>query len=118
MTDLGSLNYFLGIFDQRSASGLFLSQLKFAEEILERAHMQNCNPCRTPADTESKLGADCDPVSDRTLYRSLAGSKRILRYVHGTLDYGLQIHVSSTTQLSAYTDVDWVGSLLPVGLHP
>nr|GEV79198.1 putative reverse transcriptase [Tanacetum cinerariifolium] len=50
MTDLGLLNYFLGIFAQRSASGLFLSQSRFAEEILERAHMQNCNPCQTPVD--------------------------------------------------------------------
>ncbi|GJY53520.1 hypothetical protein Tco_0445184 [Tanacetum coccineum] len=44
------------------------------EEILEQAHMQNCNPCRTPVDTESKLGSDGDPVSDLTLYRSLAGA--------------------------------------------
>nr|GEU63639.1 ribonuclease H-like domain-containing protein [Tanacetum cinerariifolium] len=35
--------------------------------------------------------------------------KRILCYVRGTLDYGLQLHVSSTTQLSAYIDADWVG---------
>nr|GEU47082.1 ribonuclease H-like domain-containing protein [Tanacetum cinerariifolium] len=35
--------------------------------------------------------------------------KRILRYVRGTLDYGLQLHVSPTTQLSAYTDADWDG---------
>nr|GEV62444.1 G-type lectin S-receptor-like serine/threonine-protein kinase At4g27290 [Tanacetum cinerariifolium] len=35
--------------------------------------------------------------------------KRILRYVRGTLDYGLQIHVSSTAQLTAYTDADWSG---------
>ncbi|GJU78356.1 ribonuclease H-like domain-containing protein [Tanacetum coccineum] len=123
MTDLGSLNYFL-------------------EEILERAHMQNCNPCRTPVDTESKLGSDGDHVSDPTLYRSLAGAlqyitftrsglsyavqqaclhmhdphdphftalKRILRYVRGTLNYGLQLHASSTTQLTVYTDADWVG---------
>ncbi|GJR84350.1 ribonuclease H-like domain-containing protein [Tanacetum coccineum] len=39
MTDLGSLNYFLGISTQRSTFGLLLSQSKFAEEILERAHM-------------------------------------------------------------------------------
>ncbi|GKG45890.1 ribonuclease H-like domain-containing protein, partial [Tanacetum coccineum] len=96
----------------------------------------------TPVDTESKLGLDGDPVSDPTLYRSLAGAlqylilmrpdlsyvvqqvclymhnphdshftalKRILRYVCGTLDYGLQLHVSSTTQLNAYTDADWAG---------
>ncbi|GKB24836.1 ribonuclease H-like domain-containing protein [Tanacetum coccineum] len=74
MTDLGSLNYFLGISAQRTSAGLFLSQSKYAEEILERAHMQHCNPCRTPVDTESKLGPDGDPVSDSTLYRTLAAS--------------------------------------------
>ncbi|GJX77762.1 ribonuclease H-like domain-containing protein [Tanacetum coccineum] len=71
MTDIGSLNYFFGISAQRSKFGLFLCQSKFAEEILERAHMQHCNTCKTPMDTKSKLGSDGDPVSDPTLYRSL-----------------------------------------------
>ncbi|GKE01827.1 ribonuclease H-like domain-containing protein, partial [Tanacetum coccineum] len=35
--------------------------------------------------------------------------KRILRYVRGTIDHGLQLHVSSTDQLTAYTDDDWAG---------
>ncbi|GJW27959.1 ribonuclease H-like domain-containing protein [Tanacetum coccineum] len=35
--------------------------------------------------------------------------KRILRYVRGTLDHGLQLHVSSTSQLTAFTDADWAG---------
>ncbi|GKA90037.1 ribonuclease H-like domain-containing protein [Tanacetum coccineum] len=38
-----------------------------------KAHMANCNPTRMPVDTESKLGSDRDPISDPTLYRSLAG---------------------------------------------
>ncbi|GJT68983.1 ribonuclease H-like domain-containing protein [Tanacetum coccineum] len=58
--------------DIRSKSRLFLSQSKFAEEILERVHMQHCNPCKTPVDTESKLGSDGDSVNDPTLYRNLA----------------------------------------------
>ncbi|GJX15168.1 ribonuclease H-like domain-containing protein [Tanacetum coccineum] len=33
--------------------------------------------------------------------------KQILRYVHGTLDYGLQLFSSSTTDLVAYSDADW-----------
>ncbi|GKC16612.1 ribonuclease H-like domain-containing protein [Tanacetum coccineum] len=126
----------------RDSSGLFLYQKKYALKILDRAHMANCNPSRTPIDTESKLGSDGDPVSNPTLYRSLAGSlqyltftrpdisyavqqvclymhdprephfsalKRILRYVRGTLDYGLQLFSSSTTKLVAYSDADWAG---------
>nr|GEZ20859.1 retrovirus-related Pol polyprotein from transposon TNT 1-94 [Tanacetum cinerariifolium] len=68
---------------------------------------------------ESKLGSNSDPFC---LYKHdprdphFIALKRILRYVRGTLDYGLQLHVSSTTQLSAYTDVDWAGMLL-VGPH-
>ncbi|GJS86381.1 ribonuclease H-like domain-containing protein [Tanacetum coccineum] len=74
VTDLGPLNYFLGISVTCDSSGLFLSQKKYAIEILEKAHMVSCNPSRTPVDIESKLGVDGDPISDLTLYRSLAGS--------------------------------------------
>ncbi|GJW39936.1 ribonuclease H-like domain-containing protein [Tanacetum coccineum] len=72
MTDLGSLNYFLAISIMRDSSGMFLSQRKCDAKIIERAHMINYNPNRTPVDTESKVGDDGDPVSDMTLYRSLA----------------------------------------------
>nr|GEW63017.1 ribonuclease H-like domain-containing protein [Tanacetum cinerariifolium] len=33
--------------------------------------------------------------------------KRIMRYVRGTLDYGLQLFSSSTTDLVSYSDADW-----------
>nr|GEU98140.1 ribonuclease H-like domain-containing protein [Tanacetum cinerariifolium] len=62
MTDLGPLNYFLGISVTRDTSGLFLSHKKYAIEVLERAHMVNCNPSRTPVDTESKLRVDVKHV--------------------------------------------------------
>ncbi|GJX25541.1 ribonuclease H-like domain-containing protein [Tanacetum coccineum] len=126
----------------RDSSGMFLSQRKYAMEILECAHMVGCNSSRTPVDTESKLGDGGTPVVDPTLYRSLAGSlqyltftrpdityavqqvclymhdprephfsalKRILRYVQGTLDYGLQLFSSTTDSLIAYSDADWAG---------
>ncbi|GKA67188.1 ribonuclease H-like domain-containing protein [Tanacetum coccineum] len=35
--------------------------------------------------------------------------KRILRYVRGTLDHGLQLFSSSTSSLVAYSDADWTG---------
>ncbi|GJX48850.1 ribonuclease H-like domain-containing protein [Tanacetum coccineum] len=73
MADLGALNYFLGISATRTPTCLFLSQKKYALQLLERAHMVNCNPSRTLVDTKSKLDPEGVPVQDPTLYRSLAG---------------------------------------------
>ncbi|GJR90219.1 ribonuclease H-like domain-containing protein [Tanacetum coccineum] len=90
MTDLGALNYFLGISVVRHPTGLFLSQKKYARQLLERAHMVNCNPSRTPIDTDSKLGPDGVPVQDPTLYRSLAGGLQYLTFTRPDLSYAVQ----------------------------
>ncbi|GJX95735.1 ribonuclease H-like domain-containing protein [Tanacetum coccineum] len=101
----------------------------------------------TPADSEKKLGPEGTPVSDPTLYRSLAGAlqyltftrpdlsyvvqqlclymhdprephlnalKRVLRYVCGTIDLGLELYQSFTSQLITYSDADWAGSSVEV----
>jgi hypothetical protein len=39
----------------------------------------------------------------------LTAMKRILRYLRGTLDFGLLLRRSSTTELRVYTNVDWAG---------
>nr|GEV07939.1 retrotransposon protein, putative, Ty1-copia subclass [Tanacetum cinerariifolium] len=72
MTDLGPLNYFLGISATRTTSDIFLCHKKYATEILEQAHMLNCNPCRTLIDAEKKFGPEGSPSSKRqdTLSRS------------------------------------------------
>nr|GEW22904.1 ribonuclease H-like domain-containing protein [Tanacetum cinerariifolium] len=112
MTDLGELNYFLGISVDRTPTCLFLSQKKYALQLIERTHMVTCNPSRTPVDTESKLGLKVQRIC---LYMHdsrephLAALKRILRYVQGTLNLGLHLYASSTTSLVGYTDADWAG---------
>nr|GEV36391.1 ribonuclease H-like domain-containing protein [Tanacetum cinerariifolium] len=98
---------------------------KYATEILEQAQMLNCNHCRTPIDTEKKLGPEGSPITDPTLYRShvqqlclymhdprephLNAMKLVLRYLRGTNDLGLQLFRSTTSQLIAYSDADWAG---------
>ncbi|GJR00797.1 ribonuclease H-like domain-containing protein [Tanacetum coccineum] len=59
-----------------TSSSAFLQRIitSLHKEILERAHMQHCNLCKTPVDTESKLGSDGNLLSDPTLYCSLAGA--------------------------------------------
>nr|CAB3499537.1 unnamed protein product [Digitaria exilis] len=126
MKDLGTLHHFLGVTVEPHSSGLFLHQRQYALDILERAEMTNCKPCSTPVDTQAKLSADGGaPLADPTAYRSLAGAlqyltftrpdityaiqQRLLRYVRGTVDYGLVLHRSPSTELVVYTDADWAG---------
>nr|GEY00820.1 hypothetical protein [Tanacetum cinerariifolium] len=102
---LGLLNYFLGISSMPTTSSIFLSQTKYATEILERAQMFNCNPCRTSVDTEKKLGPEGSPVTDPTLYRSLAGALQYLIFTRPDLSYALFWY--TTSHLIAYSDADW-----------
>lgn len=89
MTDLGPLSYFLGIAATRTSSSLFLSQQKYAQEILERAGMSDCKPIATPVDIGSKLSATSgSPISTPTLYRSLAGALQYLTFTR--LDIAFQ----------------------------
>ncbi|GKA82656.1 ribonuclease H-like domain-containing protein [Tanacetum coccineum] len=74
MTNLGALNYFLGISVTHDSTGMFLSQKKYAMELLDRAHMDSCNPTRTPV---------CLYMHDPREPHFLA-LKHILRYVRGT----------------------------------
>nr|GEW79215.1 ribonuclease H-like domain-containing protein [Tanacetum cinerariifolium] len=112
LTDMGSLNYFLGISVTRDSSGMFLSQKKYAAEILERVVWFIAIPVELLL-IESNLGTTSDVHvclhmhDPREPYFSAL--KRILRYVRDTLDYGLQLFSSSTTDLVAYSDADWAG---------
>ncbi|XP_057522709.1 uncharacterized mitochondrial protein AtMg00810-like [Amaranthus tricolor] len=73
MKDLGSLSYFLGIAVTHNAQGLFLSQSKYAANILDRAGMTDRKYTPTPVATTSKLSASSNaPYADLTLYRAFA----------------------------------------------
>ncbi|GKD37014.1 ribonuclease H-like domain-containing protein [Tanacetum coccineum] len=80
--------------------------------------MFNCNPCRTPVDTEKKLGPEGSPVTDPTLYHSLARSLQYLTFTRPDLSYAVQQlclymhdprepHLNAMKRLIAYSDADW-----------
>ncbi|GKA36537.1 ribonuclease H-like domain-containing protein [Tanacetum coccineum] len=81
ITDLGALNYFLGISADRTPT-----ESKLGPEV-----QQICLYMHDPREPH------------------LAALKSILRYVKGTLDLGLHLYASSTTSLVGYTDADWAG---------
>ncbi|GKE22722.1 ribonuclease H-like domain-containing protein [Tanacetum coccineum] len=123
MTDLGALNYFLSISADHTPTGLFLSQKKYALQLIERAHMVTCNPSRTPVDTESKLGPEGAPVQDPTLYRSLAGGLQYLTFTRPDLSYAVQqiclyMHDPREPHLAALKRIlRYVQGTLDLGLH-
>ncbi|XP_071713967.1 uncharacterized mitochondrial protein AtMg00810-like [Rutidosis leptorrhynchoides] len=91
MKDLGNLSYFLGIHVSRNSEGLFLNQNKYASEIIERADLVNCNPVKTPVDTNGKLSSSKGkPYSKPTLYRSLCGALQYLTFTRPDIFYVVQ----------------------------
>ncbi|KAF5476382.1 hypothetical protein F2P56_008105 [Juglans regia] len=142
MKDLGNLNYFLGLEVTHSKKGMFLSQVKYARDILIRADLHDSKPIATPMIVSNHLTTDGPLFHSPTTYQSLVGAlqyltitrpdithavnsvsqfmhspreqhfqavKRILRYVKGTLHFGLNISPSSNLNISAFSDADWAG---------
>ncbi|XP_068663015.1 uncharacterized mitochondrial protein AtMg00810-like [Aristolochia californica] len=115
--DLGSLCYFLDLEATPTADGLFLSRLKYVRDILARAQLLDNKPVHTPMAYLTITHPDIahavnsvsqflhSPTDDHFLV-----VKRIIRYVKGTLHFGLSFRPSASPgSLVAYSDADWAG---------
>ena len=70
MKDLGLLHYFLGLEIWQREGELFVSQGKYAREILEKFHMQGCKSIDTPLPGNwKKEDSTSAEVVDPTVYR-------------------------------------------------
>ena len=75
MSLLGELNFFLGLQISQCENGIFLSQSKYAREMLKKFQMDECHPVSTPMVTGCKLTkVDDSPDTNQTEYRSMIGS--------------------------------------------
>ncbi|RVW90637.1 Retrovirus-related Pol polyprotein from transposon RE1 [Vitis vinifera] len=63
MKDLGHLKYFLEIEVSRSSEGIFLSQRKYALDLLQETGMLGCQPVNTPIEEGLKLCVEPNQVS-------------------------------------------------------
>ncbi|CAL5322875.1 unnamed protein product [Camellia sinensis] len=107
LKELGSLSYFLGISVTSSSLGFFLSQHKYASELLVKAGMVACKPCATPVSSKpSSSAADVLPCSNPFLYRSLIGGLQYLTITRPELAYAVNqacqfMHSPSNANFSA-----------------
>eukprot|EP00253_Pinus_taeda_P026941 PITA_26941 len=75
MKDLGLLHYFLGSEIWQRNGGLFVSQGKYAQEILEKLNMHGCKRVDTPLPGGWRMeDATSGEEVDATIYRQLVGS--------------------------------------------
>ncbi|XP_031267195.1 uncharacterized protein LOC116125608 [Pistacia vera] len=74
MTDLGEMSYFLGMEIIQTQHEIFVSQRKYANEVLNKFNMDRCRPMDTPLVVNLKLSKDDGAVKiDERIYRSLIG---------------------------------------------
>ena len=144
MSMIGELSFFLGFQIKQFEGGIFLSQSKYAKELVKKFGLESGKPKRTPASTTVKLSKDDDGEAvDTKLYRSMIGSllyltasrpdisfsvgvcarfqsqpttthlsyvKRIIKYIHGTADYGILYSFDTNSCLVGFSDADWGGN--------
>ncbi|XP_016700038.1 uncharacterized mitochondrial protein AtMg00810 [Gossypium hirsutum] len=136
MTDLGLMTYFLRMEVKQNEHGILISQHAFASKILSKLCMSNSKPASTPVAQGEKLSTNSDhKLVDEKSYRSLVGclfyliamrpdivfmycynvahfkaAKRVLRYVKGTLRYGVKFVKAKELKLVGYSDSAWAAA--------
>ena len=75
MKYLGHLSYFLGLEITHSTDGLYITQAKYASELLSRAGLTDSKIVDTPIELNAHLTlTGGKPLSNPSLYRRLVGN--------------------------------------------
>ncbi|KAL9830518.1 putative RNA-directed DNA polymerase [Arabidopsis thaliana] len=91
MKDLGKLNYFLGIQAQFHQKGLFLSEPKYAEDLLITAGMKDCAPVATPLPIQPDNAPHQSELFDNpTYFCSLAGKLQYLTLIRPDIQFSVK----------------------------
>eukprot|EP00253_Pinus_taeda_P026050 PITA_26050 len=98
----------------QTENNIFLSQSKYAKNLVDRFIMQDCKPATTPMEPGLKLLAQSSsPLVDETLFRQLVGSLIYLTATRPDISFAVS-YISrfiSDPILSGYIDSHWAGSI-------
>jgi hypothetical protein len=141
MTNLEKMSFFLNMEVKQKHNEIFICQHKYAKEILKKFNMEECRPTTTLMNQNEKFCKEDGAAKiNEKLYKTLIGclmyltqqdqttsvlprymycaseihfqiAKRIVRYIQGTIDYGLRFCQVKNFTLHDYSDNDWVNSV-------
>ncbi|KAK0582443.1 hypothetical protein LWI29_025725 [Acer saccharum] len=75
MSLIGELSYFLGLQIRQMNDKIFITQAKYAKNLVKKFGLENAKHCDTPMSTTLKLSKDASGKSvEQTLYRGMIGS--------------------------------------------
>ncbi|XP_068309693.1 uncharacterized mitochondrial protein AtMg00810-like [Pyrus communis] len=102
LKDLGPLHFFLGIQITRTASGLFLSQEKYIQDLLKKSDMLDSKPAVTPCLPYNwLLKDDGQPFNNPSLYKNIVGALQYLVFTRPDI-------VFSVHQVSQFMQVPMI----------
>ncbi|KAH9794818.1 Integrase catalytic domain-containing protein [Citrus sinensis] len=106
MFDLGRMKHFLGVEVVQGLTGIFISQRKYANEVLERFGMKYCNPVKNLIVLGCRLVKDEGGTKvDSTIYKQMVGSLMYLIATRPDLMYVVSLisrFMEASTELHEY----------------
>ena len=92
MSMIGELIHFLGLQIRQQDSGIFLSQSKYARNLVKKFGLESASSVRTPMSPNVKLTVDLSGKSvDSSLYRSMIGSLLYLTTSRPNISYSVGV---------------------------
>jgi hypothetical protein len=107
LKDLGLLSYFLGLQVHRTSQALYLSQTKYATDLLHKHHMFDTKPAKTPCIPNTRLTlTKGTPLQEPHSYKSLVGALHYLTFTRPDLSFAVHqvcqfMHFSTNTHFTA-----------------
>lgn len=103
MSDLGDLHYFLGLEIQQGHNGIFVSQKKYATDLVKRFGMWKCKSVSTPMKVGEKLQNEVDGniSCDAFKFRSMVGGLLYLTHTRPDIAFAVGLisrHMQSPTE--------------------
>ncbi|XP_050133157.1 uncharacterized mitochondrial protein AtMg00810-like [Malus sylvestris] len=97
---MGKLTYFLGLQIQyRDNRDMFISQAKYAKELIKKAEMESCKPTPTPSKPHTQLlMSDGQPLAD------IVSAFQYLTFTRPDIAYSVNVvaNINTTRSITGY----------------